>query len=198
VTEHRGGLRTVTPTTEQGRQVPGGRRERSPGKPERAAIVLPGVLLGVGLGGFVDGIVLHQLLQWHHMVSNTDRFPTTTLAGVEGNTVGDGLFHVGAFAAVVAGLWLLARRTQRRPLERRLGALAGWMLVGWGAFDVVEGLIDHQLLQLHHVREGVAHEWLYDIAFLAFGAALIVAGLAWVRAAEARTDAPSRPRIARM
>ena len=29
-----------------------------------------GILLGVGLGGFFDGIVLHQLLQWHHMITN--------------------------------------------------------------------------------------------------------------------------------
>lgn len=28
-----------------------------------------GFLLGIGFGGFVDGIVLHQLLQWHHMLT---------------------------------------------------------------------------------------------------------------------------------
>ena len=31
--------------------------------------VAAGILFGLGLGGFVDGIVLHQLLQWHHMLS---------------------------------------------------------------------------------------------------------------------------------
>jgi uncharacterized membrane protein len=30
----------------------------------------PGILLGIGLGGFVDGIVLHQILQWHHMLTS--------------------------------------------------------------------------------------------------------------------------------
>jgi uncharacterized membrane protein len=37
-----------------------------------AAITMPGVVLGVGLGGFVDGILLHQVLQWHHMLTSTD------------------------------------------------------------------------------------------------------------------------------
>ncbi len=41
-------------------------------RPESAtSIRLPATILGVGLGGFVDGIVLHQVLQWHHMLSST-------------------------------------------------------------------------------------------------------------------------------
>ena len=55
---------------------------------------LPGLLYGLGLGGFVDGIVLHQVLQWHHMVSSTEDHPMTTLAGLEVNTLADGFFHV--------------------------------------------------------------------------------------------------------
>ncbi len=38
---------------------------------------LPGLLLGIGLGGFVDGIVLHQILQWHHMLTDEGSFPRT-------------------------------------------------------------------------------------------------------------------------
>jgi uncharacterized membrane protein len=53
-----------------------------------------GLLLGLGLGGFVDGIVLHQVLQWHHMVSHVEDYPMTTLEGLEVNTFADGLFHV--------------------------------------------------------------------------------------------------------
>jgi uncharacterized membrane protein len=34
------------------------------GEPPRT----PSFLLGVGLGVFLDGIVLHQVLQWHHML----------------------------------------------------------------------------------------------------------------------------------
>src|SRR4051812_26426023 len=37
-----------------------------------------GLLYGLGLGGFVDGILLHEVLQWHHMVSS--EYPTNTVS----------------------------------------------------------------------------------------------------------------------
>jgi hypothetical protein len=49
----------------------------------RKRITIGGILLGIGLGEFFDGIVLHQILQWHHMVSHVDDYPTTTIAGLE-------------------------------------------------------------------------------------------------------------------
>jgi len=33
--------------------------------PRRLMPMSPGVVLGMGFRGFVDGIVLHQILQWH-------------------------------------------------------------------------------------------------------------------------------------
>ena len=36
-----------------------------------------GILLGIGLGGFVDGIALHQIAQWHNMGSAI--LPPTTM-----------------------------------------------------------------------------------------------------------------------
>jgi uncharacterized membrane protein len=54
----------------------------------------PGILLGLGLGGFVDGILLHQIFQWHNMLSSTDRWARTTLEGMESNKLADGLFHL--------------------------------------------------------------------------------------------------------
>jgi hypothetical protein len=47
----------------------------------------PGILLGIGLGGFVDGIVLHQILQWHHLLSSEGDYPKTTVGGLEDNTL---------------------------------------------------------------------------------------------------------------
>ena len=32
--------------------------------------VSAGILFGLGLGGFFDGIILHQVLQWHHMLTS--------------------------------------------------------------------------------------------------------------------------------
>jgi hypothetical protein len=62
------------------------------------------VLLGLGLGGFFDGIILHQILQWHHMLSAVK--PVDTVRGLEINTLGDGLFHLGTYIFTIAGLVL--------------------------------------------------------------------------------------------
>lgn len=137
----------------------------------RQPALLPGVVLGVGLGGFLDGIVLHQLLQWHHLVSS--RRATTTVAGLEANTFWDGVFHAAMWVVVAVGVALVAREN-RRSRDRR--ALLGWALVGWGAFNIYDSVVDHWLLGLHHIREGVANEWVYDVAFFAIGIALVVAG----------------------
>ena len=51
-----------------------------------------GILFGLGLGGFFDGIVLHQILQWHHMLTSAG-VPADTVAGLKLNTFWDGLFH---------------------------------------------------------------------------------------------------------
>jgi len=147
-----------------------------------ARITAPGLLLGVGLGGFADGIVLHQILQWHHMLTSTGEHPASTVAGLEANTLADGLFHAAAWLATLAGLWLLWRVTRGgAPWSGR--ELAGLLLAGWGLFNVVEGLVDHQLLGLHHVRAGDA-ELAYDLGFLAFGALLAGAGAYLIRTAS--------------
>jgi uncharacterized membrane protein len=140
---------------------------------------LPGLLIGLGLGGFVDGILLHQLLQWHHMISAV-RSPDT-LPGLRMNTVGDGLFHVLAWLFVLSGIGLLSARVSRdRGRACRSRTLWAWAIAGWGVFNVVEGLIDHQILGVHHVREGPHRLW-WDLGFLALGVVLIGAGWAWQR-----------------
>ena len=105
------------------------------------------MIFGVGLGGFVDGIVLHQVLQWHHLLSSTGAdnvgitaYPVTTLDGLGMNTLWDGLFHVVTWVAVLTGLALLySRVTDSRGRLWRSQALWGWALVGWGLFNLVEG-----------------------------------------------------------
>ena len=166
---------------------------------EHRPIRLPATLLGIGLGGAVDGIVLHQLLQWHHLLTSTGRHPATTVVGLEANTVADGLFHVVAYAFVIAGVAMLWSRT-RRPIAQTWRSLVGYGAVGWGLFNLVEGVVDHHLLELHHVRE-VADPLPYDLAFLAVGATLLLAG--WMvarsdrstpsRARSSSTDPPRRP-----
>jgi uncharacterized membrane protein len=163
---------------------------------------MPLFLLGVGLGGFVDGIVLHQVLQWHHMLSDTDRGPMDTVLGLERNTLADGLFHVVAFVVVLVALWLVIRR-QRADAGAVLpptGVVTGWLLLGWGVFNIVEGLVDHHLLTIHHVRDDVADPLVWDVAFLAGSACLLVIGTLLVRRGRSAPpnltvvrDLPTRP-----
>ena len=92
----------------------------------------PALLFGMGIGGFVDGIVLHQLLQWHHMLSHTEGGNTKTVAGLELNTLADGLFHSAMWILVVAAAALAVRaRRERRGVPgrsysvRRCGGASG-------------------------------------------------------------------------
>lgn len=152
-------------------------RSRALRTPSRA----PGLLLGLGLGGFVDGIVLHQVFQWHHMVTSVDRWPATTLAGLEANTVADGLFHVGMWILVFAGVVTTFAGWRRGRLGPPWSFHLGLLLAGWGVFNLVEGVVDHHILEVHHVRDdlGAPVEW--DIGFLVSGALLLVGGWLWHR-----------------
>jgi uncharacterized membrane protein len=148
-----------------------------------------GFLLGVGLGGFVDGIVLHQILQWHHLVTDhraPGRFPPGTVDDLEVNTFWDGIFHAGTWVVTVIGVVLLWRALRRGD---RLDArpFAGLLLMGWGVFNVVEGLVDHHLLAIHHVRDDVADPLWWDLGFLALGVALAgIGGALWRRSSDVR------------
>jgi uncharacterized membrane protein len=136
-----------------------------------------GFLFGLGLGGFFDGIVLHQLLQWHHMLSSW--YPITNLENLELNTFWDGIFHSATYLFVVGALFILWRTAKRTHLYWSTKLLAGTMLMGFGTFNIVEGLINHHLLGLHHVNETVAPaQWIYwDLGFLIWGAAMLGGGL---------------------
>lgn len=139
-----------------------------------------GIILGLGLGGFVDGILLHQIIHWHNMGSTV--LPPTSLEALKQNMVWDGFLHAAAWILTLVGVyWLLndARRAAPLPGPK---AFTGLLLLGWGLFNLVEGLIDHHLLQLHHVRDLPAHVPLYDWLFLAIGGVgFILLGLAMAR-----------------
>jgi uncharacterized membrane protein len=134
-----------------------------------------GLLLGLGLGGFVDGIVLHQILQWHHMVS-AETAPTS-LAGLETNTLADGFFHLATWACVLAASVTSIAAWRQGRLAPSYSFHFGLVLAGWGIFNLVEGLVDHQLLGVHHVRDDLGAPLSWDLGFLASGVLLVVGGL---------------------
>jgi uncharacterized membrane protein len=149
-----------------------------------------GVLLGMGLGGFFDGIVLHQILQWHHLLTSAG-YPPDSVQNLEINTLADGLFHVSTYIFVALGLALLWRAARRTHVRWSGKLLAGTLLIGFGTFNVVEGIINHHLLGIHHVNETVPpSQWIYwDIGFLLWGAAMLVGGWALLRAGKRETAA---------
>jgi uncharacterized membrane protein len=145
--------------------------------------VSAGILFGLGLGGFFDGIVLHQILQWHHMVTSAG-YPPTSVRHLEINTLWDGLFHATTYVFVVLGLVVLWRAARRPHLRWSSKLLGGPLLMGFGLFNLVEGIVDHHLLGIHHVNETVPREqWIYwDLGFLAWGAAMLIGGWFLLRA----------------
>jgi uncharacterized membrane protein len=126
-------------------------------------------MLGLGLGGFVDGILLHQIIHWHNMGSAV--LPPTTIATLEQNMVWDGFFHLAVWTAALVGVyWLLIDGRQAGALPNT-SRFSGLMILGWGLFNLTEGLIDHHLLGLHHVRDLPQHVPAYDWWFLLIGGA---------------------------
>ncbi|GIE28946.1 membrane protein [Actinoplanes italicus] len=139
---------------------------------------------------------MHQLLQWHHMLTSTDTdrvgikyYSADTVPGLQMNTVWDGLFHTATWLSVLIGLGLLySRITTGRARLWASRALWGWILVGWGLFNLVEGVVDHHILGIHHVHGGPYQLW-WDLGFLALGAVLVAGGWLLQRGAPAHDHA---------
>lgn len=133
--------------------------------------------LGFGLLGAFDGIVFHQLLQWHSVYMHTDH---------HGQIVSDGLFHFLTIITLVIGtvfLWLAGHPSN---IDKGKRFLVGGILIGGGIFNLVEGVINHHILQIHHVRQGDPNELFYDLAFLASGLILFLIGMLIKRNADRR------------
>ena len=140
-----------------------------------------GITIGIGMGGFVDGILLHQILEWHNMGSSV--VPPTTLDGMRQNMIWDGEFHAAVWAITLVGIYLLLADARRGAALPSASAFTGQLLLGWGIFNVVEGIIDHHILNLHHVRDLPVHVPMYDWLFLAIGGVGFLL-LGWVMSRE--------------
>ena len=128
---------------------------------------LAGIVLGVGLGGFVDGIILHQIMQWHNMGSAV--LPPTTMDAMAQNMAWDSMFHAATLVVTLIGVLMLWSDGAAGLSSRRLSVLIGQMIWGWGLFNLVEGLMNHHLLNIHHVRDLPFHVPAFDWIFLVVG-----------------------------
>lgn len=126
-----------------------------------------GMVLGVGLGGFADGIALHQIAQWHNMGSAV--LPPHTMEAMSQNMVWDGWFHAATWIITLVGVYMLWNAARTRAVVESARQFSGELIFGWGAFNLVEGIIDHHLLGIHHVRDLPVHVPIYDWLFLGIG-----------------------------
>ncbi|MDX5483189.1 MAG: DUF2243 domain-containing protein [Hymenobacteraceae bacterium] len=150
--------------------------------PRTGPLIAAATLIGVGMGGFVDGIVLHQILQWHQMISA--KLPPVTLLNKEVNMFWDGIFHAFTWLTTALGILLLWRLIYKRAVVLSNRLFGGGLLFGFGLFNMVEGLLDHHLLNLHNVREVSTNPSLWNYGFLAVSAVLLGAG--WYIIQQAR------------
>ncbi|MCL6442677.1 MAG: DUF2243 domain-containing protein [Alicyclobacillus sp.] len=120
---------------------------------------------GMGLIGMLDGIHFHQLLQWRSMYMYTSRFY---------QVVSDGWLHFFCTTLWVVGTITLSKADRNQPRSQRL--FASGFFLGAGVFNLAEGLIDHHILGIHHVKFGDPHEFAYDVVFDLVAIVLLVIG----------------------
>jgi uncharacterized membrane protein len=152
-------------------------------------LVTAGTVIGIGMGGFVDGILFHQILQLHNMLSNW--VLRDSLVNEQINMVWDGFFHAFTWTSVAVGLVLLWRAVTRPGVLLSGKALFGAILFGFGLFNLVEGTIDHEILQIHHVYQNGNH-LLWDMVFLLSGVLLMAAGWLTIRSGFQRASLQGR------
>jgi uncharacterized membrane protein len=157
--------------------------------PPRGHPALAAGVIGFALGGFFDGILLHQVLQWHHFLS---------LAGGEAwrdirmQILADGLFHVAVYAIALLGLGLLWRA--RGGLGGMWAArVLGWALLGFGLWQLVDVVGFHWIVGIHRIRVDVPNPLAWDLGWLAvIGLPPLLAG-AWLLRRKGGGVGPRRP-----
>jgi uncharacterized membrane protein len=134
----------------------------------------PALVLGIALGGFFDGILLHQVLQWHHLLSLV---PGEAFQDLGTQILADGLFHVLMYLVTAAGLWMLWRSRERLREPGAARAVAGGLLLGFGLWNVIDVGFFHWILGIHRIRIDVSNPMAYDLGWLfAFGISALLAG----------------------
>jgi len=150
----------------------GGSINQTPAK--KAPVVVFSLCLGIGMGGFIDGIVLHQILQWHQMLSNQiipNTFETKSI-----NMFWDGIFEAITWIFTFIGILLLWQSRRRTDLHLSNSLFTGGLIGGWGIFNLMDSIFNHYLFRFHNVRENVAEVAAWNLGFLILSLAMILLG----------------------
>lgn len=132
-----------------------------------------GYALGFALGGFFDGILLHQVLQWHHLLSGLEQ----ARQDIRVLIMADGLFHLLMYLVAGAGLWLLWKARRDFAGEGADRSLFGASLIGFGTWHLVDAVLSHWILGIHRIRMDADNPLFWDVLWLAiFGIVPLIAG----------------------
>jgi uncharacterized membrane protein len=161
------------------------RRRRADRGTLRDPLIQAGIVLGAGFGGLADGIVLHSILGWHHLIcaGATEFCQPVSVEQLQVENTQDGYFDLALWLVLLAGTALLSRAARYAAPTGDGRVLIGSMLAGCGFFNFFEGLINHQILGIHHVLPGSPHQFLYDMLFLANGLLFFAVGAWLIRSA---------------
>ncbi len=155
--------------------------------PSIRRLLASGILIGLGLGGLLDTIIFHEILQWHHMVSNV--VPPATVDAIQLNIFADGVFAALTIVMMTAGtalfLSIIAVGRHQLLVTRYF---AGLVVLGLGIFNVYDGIVNHLVLGLHHAVE-MPDPLFGDLMWIAtLGFAFIGAGAYLIKHKQSTTE----------
>jgi uncharacterized membrane protein len=130
---------------------------------EPRRLLLAAGVLGFALGGFIDGILLHQVLQWHHLLSLVEG---EMFRDLRVQILADGLFHVLMYVIALSGLWLLWRSRREITGTRADSRIVAAALLGFGIWQVVDVVGIHWLAGIHRIRVDVPNPLVWDVGWL--------------------------------
>lgn len=157
-------------------------------------LVLAGGIIGFALGGFFDGIVLHQVLQWHHFLSLVEG---EALRDLRTQVLADGMFHVAVYAITGIGLWLLWRARGGFTGSATDRVLLASALLGFSIWQFTDVVVFHWILGIHRIRVGVPNPLAYDIGWMVvFGLPTLLAAIWLFRRGGGDRDRPDGRRSA--
>lgn len=139
--------------------------------------------LGFACSGFLDGILLHQILQWHHLLSG---LTSSAFNDLRYHVLADGLFHALMYIIGAVGVYWLYRSHRAGPIALPpKGVLRAWLL-GFGTWHVADGVLSHWLLGLHRIKMDADVPLAWDLAWF-IGLGLVPIWIGW------RMGKPSPP-----
>lgn len=157
-----------------------------------SSLKLAGFLLGFALGGFFDGILLHQILQWHHLLSNVEAVQDMRL-----QIMFDGLFHALMYVVAAVALFKLWRARVAMNESGASQRLWGQALIGFGVWHIIDAVLSHWLTGIHRIKVDSPNPLLWDLGwFVVFGVLPALLGWARLRQTGAHPGGPGGGRAA--